>query len=295
MTDSQPIFCLYKIIEKRYIEDFVSGNFYFSCCGEWISKAKSSGGKGQGDQHEAIFAKYLRKNSRKPIKYYKKIFGKDLIVESEGEYVLLKRKSSLYIPAICFYNIDNQSIKQYLPDEEIEKIVSSIKNYENKDHVIVERLPIVLSQQYYDEFNIESDEIDAVLIQPRKVMNKLYEAGAICHKVTYINTDTEYDIFANKMYKKDYEIDMEKALYQHIEIFYKDKQNYEHQCEFRVALPQKILSGIKNGIKIHLSDLSHTSGVSNDGIPINATGKDFISNVKKQRAFATAHIHSSND
>lgn len=277
-------------MEKKYIEDFVNGNLFFSCCGEWISKARNSGGKGQGDKYEAVFAKYLRKNSRKPIQKYKSFFGKDLIIESEDDYIMLKRRSSLYIPASCFYSIDNHTVKNYLPESETEKITSLLNQLDNENQITVEKLPIILPQQYYDEFNIESEEIDAVLIQPREVIEKLHGIGAVCHKVTYINTDTEYDIFADELYKKDYGIEIQKALFQHIEIFYKNKKDYEHQCEFRVAFPDQYLSGIKKGLKKHLPDLSHISGIPQNGGTVNATGKDFISNVKMQETYAKAHI-----
>ena len=52
----------------EYIDNFAKGNFYFSCCGNWVDIAKKGFGKGQGDKYEGVFAKYKRKNSRKPVK-----------------------------------------------------------------------------------------------------------------------------------------------------------------------------------------------------------------------------------
>lgn len=59
---------------KEFIDSFSKGDLYFSCCANWIDISKRNTNNGQGDRYEGVFAKYLRKNSRKPIKEYKKAF-----------------------------------------------------------------------------------------------------------------------------------------------------------------------------------------------------------------------------
>ena len=103
MSNTVDVYFLFKIMPIEYIDNFAKGNFYFSCCGNWVDIAKKGFGKGQGDKYEGVFAKYKRKNSRKPVKYYKTLFKKDLKIEQEGDYVLLRRISSLYIPATVSY------------------------------------------------------------------------------------------------------------------------------------------------------------------------------------------------
>lgn len=95
MGNSYTVYLLYKIMDQMFINNFANGNFYFSCCGNWIDIAKRECDNGQGDKHEGVFAKYKKKNSRKPKKYYRALFKNDLIIEQEGDYILFKRKSSL--------------------------------------------------------------------------------------------------------------------------------------------------------------------------------------------------------
>ena len=74
MSNTVDVYFLFKIMPIEYIDNFAKGNFYFSCCGNWVDIAKKGFGKGQGDKYEGVFAKYKRKNSRKPVKYYKTLF-----------------------------------------------------------------------------------------------------------------------------------------------------------------------------------------------------------------------------
>ena len=281
MNDDVKAVFLYRIMPKRFIPDFSKGAIYFSCCGKWISIAKAGGGKGQGDRHEGVFAKYQRKNSRKPIQHYKKIFGKDLIIESEGDYCLLRRKSSLYIPAVCFYSIDTQTILQYVPDKEAERIEQIAKETDEKDF-LVENFPLTISDKYFEEFNLDSDEIEAVVIQPKGLLEHLKTNKAYYNKVKYIDTTTEYDIFSDNRFERDFGMTLETAISTHIEIFYKDINDYGHQCEFRAILPKRKLSSINKGLTLNVSGLSQHTFNNDSEKPINANGIDFICNVKNQ-------------
>ena len=132
------------------------------------------------------------------------------------------------------------------------------------------------------EFSIDSDKIDAVTIQPRKVLNEFKNKGLFYQKVTYIDMDTEFDIFKDKLYEK-YDFNFNDAIDKHIEIFFKDKANYSHQCELRAIILDERLKSIKRGKTIHLDNLSSISVSGKDGAPVNATGKDFICYTKNAR------------
>ena len=185
MSKNVNVIFLYKIMQCEYIDGFSKGNFYFSCCGNWIDIAKKSGGKGQGDRYEGVFAKYLKKNSRKPIRKYKGKFGKDLIVESDGDFILLRRKSSLKIPAICFYSIDSDTIKEFFPETEKERIEKILDENNGLDEITVDKFPLGLSEKYLSEFNLDSEKIDAVTIQPRNVLGQFDKEGIYYHKVIF--------------------------------------------------------------------------------------------------------------
>lgn len=273
MSKSINLILLYKVMECKFIDGFSKGNLYFSCCGNWIDIAKKTGGKGQGDLYEGVFAKYLKKNSRKPIQKYKKLFGDDLIIESDGEYRLLRRRSSLKIPAICFYSLDSESSIEFFPEKEKERIEQILEENNGKNEITVEKFPLGISEKYLSEFNLKSEEIDAVTIQPRNLLKKFEEKGIYYNKVAYIDKRSQFDIYNDGLYKRFY-TDINEAIDKHIEIFFKDKHDYFHQCEFRATIYAEHLNSIKQGITKHIDGLSYV--YVNDNSPVNATGKDII-------------------
>ena len=285
------VYLLYKILRKEFIDSFSKGNFYFSCCSNWISIAKQNGGKGQGDLYEGVFAKYLKKNSRKPIKNYKKIFGKDLIVKSVDGYVLLRRKSSLNIPTICFYSIDNESIMKYFCECEEESDIKKILNEnKGKNEVTIERFPLRISKKYLLDFNIKSDDIEAVTIQPKNVLEQFKKENIYFNKVIYIDMHSEFDIFKGE-YKK-FGFNLTEAIDNHIEIFFKDKDDYFHQCELRAVIKNEHLSNIKKGRLKNIKNLSHIN--VNKNFCVNATGSNLICNTKSIDLYGKVTLKNNN-
>ena len=55
MSNTVDVYFLFKIMPIEYIDNFAKGNFYFSCCGNWVDIAKKGFGKGQGDKYEGVF------------------------------------------------------------------------------------------------------------------------------------------------------------------------------------------------------------------------------------------------
>ena len=132
MSKTLNIFMLYKIQDKDFLiggdkckTPLSKGYVFFSCCGKWVDIGKSGCNSGQGDKYECVFAKYLKKNSVNAIKIYGELFSDDLIVEEEGEYVLLRRKSSMLVPVSCFYSIDSETLMTNLPDSDRKRIHST--------------------------------------------------------------------------------------------------------------------------------------------------------------------------
>lgn len=289
MGDLTNIFFIYKIMKNQYIKELACGKVDFSCCGNWVSIAETGGGKGQGDKYECVFAKYLEKNSEEPIKKYKKMFGEDLLVENEGNYVLLRRKSSLYIPAACFYSIDNYTAIQNLYGDDKVRIDEIINANQDKEELTISDFPLSLSEKYFEEFNLSNDEINAIMIQPYDFLCKLTEKNVKYRKVTYINMDKEYDIFGDELFKKYYgsSLRLNEALEKRIEMFFKDKSNYEHQCEIRLIIRDEKFTSIKQRKKVYITGLTSIDTGDIVESPANATGKDFICNVKNLQIKAT--------
>ncbi len=40
MSNTVDVYFLFKIMPIEYIDNFAKGNFYFSCCGNWVDIAK---------------------------------------------------------------------------------------------------------------------------------------------------------------------------------------------------------------------------------------------------------------
>lgn len=290
MNKKIDVYLLYKIMNKEFIDSFSKGNFYFSCCSNWISIAKQNGGKGQGDLYEGVFAKYLKKNSRKPIKNYKKMFGKDLKVESVDGYVLLRRKSSLNIPTICFYSIDNESIMKYCFEKGNSNIKKILNENKEKNEIIIEKFPLGISKKYLLDFDIKSDNIEAVTIQPKNLLEQFRKEKIYFSKVIYIDMHSEFDIFKEE-YKK-FGFNLTEAIDNHIEIFFKDKNDYSHQCELRAVIKNEHLSNIKKGKLKNIKNLSHIN--VNENIHVNATGFDLICNTKSTDLYGKVTLKNNN-
>ena len=96
----------------------------------------------------------------------------------------------------------------------------------------------------------------------------------------------EYDIFRDEIYKPFYgNLSLSEAIEKRIELFFKDKEKYTHQCELRCIIPSTLFRHINQHKIIRLSNLTYLD--SSKGINQNATGKDFIYGVKDNNMFCT--------
>lgn len=289
------IFFLYKIEEKNYLykcdNSLAKGNVYFSCCGKWMCDGKTGKNAGQGDKYEGVFAKYLKCNSEKAVKKYKELFGDDLIKDEEGKYLLFYRKSSLLIPACCFYSCDNETGINNLNGSDRKRINSTIKKKKNNREIIINRFPLSPPQKYLYDFKIDDDSIGAMTIQPLNFLNKLRSEGVFFNKIAYIHKDKEFDIFEDKLYKKYFSIKEEKkAIDEHIEIFFKDKHKYSHQCELRCAIlnEKEKFTTYKQSKIISLTDLKAFN--IRESIDKKANGYDLIYDTKNFVMYGRAHL-----
>lgn len=202
-----------------------------------------------------------------------------MLIENDGDYVLLRRKSSLLIPTACFYSIDNETAIINLPNDEKERIKKITTENQDKEQVTIENFPLTIPQKYLDEFNLDDDKLDAMIIQPGLFLPALTNKNVAYRKVAYIDTNKEYDIFENELYQEFYgNLSKSEAIEKRIEMFFKDKENYSHQCEFRCVIRSIMFKNHNQSKVIRLAGLtSIKAGVGNAQ---NATGKDFICNVK---------------
>ena len=273
------IFLLYKITARKYLKSLADGVVHFSCCAKYVDIAKNEGKIGEGDKYECLFAKYLIENSSEPKKRYQRLFGRDLLLEKENGYVLFRRKSSLLIPTACFYSIDNETAIANLNDEDRIRIEAKLEENKGKTEVTLDDFPFRLSEQYLNEFSIKKKDIDSMAIQPGDFLNKLKQKKVLYRKIAYIDTNQEYDIFKDELYKSFYgDLSLTKAIESRVDLFFKDKKTYSHQCELRCIVPDVLLEKKEHSKKIHLKNLSSIDALSSE--KRNATGADFINNIK---------------
>lgn len=302
MEDTITIFMLYKIQEEDFLiggdkcrTPLSRGYVFFSCCGKWVDIGKAGCNSGQGDKYECVFAKYLKKNSRKPVQRYKKLFGPDLLLERDDEYVLLRRKSSLLVPTTCFYSIDSETSMTNLQAAQRQQIDKLTLDNREKTKIIVDNFPLVLTERYKKDFNLSSDKNNTLLILPGEFLPKLDDAGVGYRKVAYINTNCEYDIFKNEMYEAFYgKMSFDDAINKRIEIFFKDKEKYAHQCELRCVITnecERFTTHRKSKI-IHLDGLSFFDSDSSE--TKDATGMDFIYGNKNGKTYAMMGMENQN-
>lgn len=290
MKKTTNIFFLYKVAERNHLQTLINGKVFFSCCGNYVEIAKRGKDKGQGDKYECVFAKYLKGNSEEPIRKYKSLFGKDLLIEKEGNYVLFRRKSSLLTPTACFYSMDNETTITNLKDNDRERIEKVIEENSSKESFPVDNFPLTIPQKYLDEFDIKKDSIDAAIIQPRDFLKKLSYKGIKYHKIVYIDTNREYDIFKEELFKEiDASQGLTDAIENKMEIFFKDKNNYSHQCEFRCYIPDITFQNYNRHKQVRIKGLTTLDSLKSHNT--NATGYDLIYNVKNGDFYATVIMH----
>ena len=274
-------YLLYKRVKDEYFKDISNGIVHFSCCEKYIEIAKKGCGKGQGDEHECVFAKYLKENSSKPIKKYKNIFDDDLQVEEEGDYVLLRRKSSLLIPTSCFYGIDGNIIINNLKDEDLEYIKKIASDNPGKNEIKVPKIPFYFGDKYLDDFGKE-DETKGIYIVPKKFKEEMIRKKVKFNKVAYIDENQEYDIFKDKFYNKYFDdiMNLKEAFNYRVDMFFKDK-SYSHQNEYRFIIPTMPFNNFKEGkegTKIKLDGLIPFDVSKAKNSNRSANGKDLIYN-----------------
>jgi hypothetical protein len=94
-----------KIINTTYITNTIaSGNVYFGCAELYAYKG-ALGNKGQGDEDEGLYARVLRNNSMY-LQEQQKIFGRDLVIIENGNFLDLKLRSVINMPLYCVYTIN---------------------------------------------------------------------------------------------------------------------------------------------------------------------------------------------
>lgn len=120
------IFAGMKIGEEKWIKKLENGSACFSPIADYIKKGEKENNNEQGDKYEGVFAR-LKKNDTR-IHDMEDRLKDDLEEIEDGEYILLRRKSSRTVPIFClygFYKEDAQMIELSSNNVKLELIPSS--------------------------------------------------------------------------------------------------------------------------------------------------------------------------
>lgn len=120
------IFAGMKIGEEQWIKKLENGSACFSPIADYIEQGEKENNNEQGDKYEGVFAR-LKKNDTR-IHDMEDRLKDDLEEIEDGEYILLRRKSSRTVPVFClygFYKEDAQMIELSSNNVKLELIPSS--------------------------------------------------------------------------------------------------------------------------------------------------------------------------
>lgn len=103
------IFAGMKIGEEQWIKKLENGSACFSPIADYIEKGEKENNNEQGDKYEGVFAR-LKKNDTR-IHDMEDRLKDDLEEIEDGEYILLRRKSSRTVPVFCLYGFYKEDAK----------------------------------------------------------------------------------------------------------------------------------------------------------------------------------------
>lgn len=98
-----------KISEKRWVESLRNGSACFNPVEKFIEKAEKEGNNEQGDRYEGVFARIKSDDAR--LKALRIRLGEDLEEIADGDYMILRRKTSRKVPIFCLYGIRRNEIE----------------------------------------------------------------------------------------------------------------------------------------------------------------------------------------
>lgn len=274
-----------KIVEKKYINDFMEPKIHFSNCNVFIQNGKANGNKGRGDTLEGTFARININNIKLNgyFQYYNSIFGDDLGIEKDGQYINFFRKSTREMSISCFYSIDNKTLQDNFNHKYPNGKYSNDKfpmEIDEKNKKIY-NFPIIIDEQYLKDYSAYEQNREVILIKAYDIITELEKLNFLGHKIEYIDMSQEFDIFKycfDELNKSIYDSANERMdlSFKHIE--------YQHENEYRFICPNKSLLNSNNNIV--LSNLKpidikkpHNTNGNNHHIFVNVKNLEYYSTV----------------
>lgn len=239
---------LMKIVEKQYINDFMKSQIHFSNCNIFIKNGKANGNMGRGDTLEGIFARININNIKlnSYIQHYKSIFGNDLDIEKDEQYINFFRKSTREMSISCFYSIDNEMLSNNFKNKYSDGKYSN-KKFPMKIDKKIYNFPVISDDQYLKNYSAYKQDREVILIKAYDIITELKKLGFLGNKIEYIDKSQEFDIFKycfDKLNKSVYDSANER-----MDLLFKDI-NYQDENEYRFICPNKSLLDSNNNIAL---------------------------------------------
>jgi hypothetical protein len=220
MISEENSLILFKFGATKWMKALKEGEVSFSCPGKYIKIANETGNSEQGDLYEGVFARLKVMDPR--IEQCRGKLGKDLEILPDGEFVLLRRKSTYFVPTFCFYSFRSLDLLQNVTRSGLQQV----------RHDFDERMYSGFSSNAV--LNKHPDNEPATLIiQARPFHEQVIQAvrrEGFGIEISHIN----YTLFDNEEFYIE-------PTNQRKELFYKFPQ-YSYQSEARILL---------RGLKIH--------------------------------------------
>lgn len=208
---------LFRFSEQRWIDKLIEGDVSFSCPGAFIHQAKMTGNNDQGDLFEGVFARLKYGDTK--VTSLRKTLGKDLEIIPDGEYVMLRRKSSKKKPIFCYYGY---TAEELLTENDV-------------DHPGRMKLKHDIDKRMYSSFAAsidcalisDSHQFTQISLQLKPFIDRI--------KIAFLENGHSY-----KMQKIDYNFFADETFYieptrNYDELFYKFPQ-YDYQYEARICV-----------------------------------------------------------
>lgn len=234
MIPEENSFMLFKFGATKWMRALKDGKVSFSCPGHYINIAKENGNSEQGDLYEGVFARLKERDPR--VEQCRKKLGEDLEILPDGDYVMLRRKSTYFIPTFCFYSFRGHDLLQKVTRAGLQQV----------RHDFDERMYSGFSSN--TDLNVHPDDKSATLIIQalpfhEQVMQAVLREG-FGIEISHIN----YTLFENKEFYIE-PTDQRK------ELFYKFPK-YKYQREARILLHGLKLNNLNDRYTLNIGPLS---------------------------------------
>jgi hypothetical protein len=225
---------LFKFGATKWIKALKDGKVSFACPGQYINIAKNKGNSEQGDLYEGVFARLKKTDPR--IELCRGKLGEDLEILPDGDFVLLRRKSTYFIPTFCFYSFRGVDLLKNVTRPGLQKV----------RHDFDERM----YSGFYSSavLNVHPDDTPATLIiQARPFLEQVMQAvrrEGFGIEISHIN----YTLFENEEFYIE-PTDQRK------ELFYKFPK-YSYQREARILLHGFKINNFNERYTLNIGPLS---------------------------------------